>query len=339
MQLVTSLTIDASLLRKLLRLWDEAGDPRNPFAKVLVTPLFASPSTLRFIREELKEKRGSLVYFDSGGYYVQQGKLSFSDLYCRLRDYYHDPNNQWADWYVLPDHVPTSVDSSEVVERKVNDTVTAAKMFFAEMPTAIQERSISVVQGHTFDQVNLCIEAYRSLGQKYLGFGSFGTSGSNNSINIADSRAASNVSYLVRELKSDDVRLHTFGISTPPVIYAFQRLGIFSFDSMAWLRSAGYGKAFLPFVRAYNISHRSTRNSALSEIEFEQIKQQTGHQCPFCRDFGRLSKSRLLRALHNLLAVIDTVNPRTRLSDQQISDLIAWKSSRYHRMFSEVYLD
>ena len=338
MQLVTSLTIDASLLRKLLHLWDKGGDPRNPFAAVLVTPLFASPSTLRLIREELKKKRGSVIYFDSGGYYAQQGKISFDDLYCRLRDYYRDPENQWADWYVLPDHVPTSADSPTIVEQKVNDTITATKMFFAEMPPHIQERSLPVIQGHTFEQVNRCIDAYRAMGLQYLGFGSFGTSGSNNSINITDARAAENVSYITRELQADSIRLHTFGVSTPPVVYAFERLGIFSFDSMAWLRSAGYGKAFMPFVRAYNVSHRSTRNSALSQVEFDQIKMRTGHHCPFCDDFDQLSKSRIFRALHNLVAVMDTIAPAPRLSSQEIAALISWKSTRYHQMFKEIYL-
>lgn len=339
MRLVTSLTIDASLLRKLLRLWDEGGDPRNPFAAVLVTPLFASPSTLWLIREELKEKRGSIVYFDSGGYYAQQGKISFDVLYCRLRDYYRDPDNQWADWYVLPDHVPTSADSPAIVDQKVNETITAAKMFFAEMPSNIQERSIPVIQGHTFEQVNRCIDAYRAMGQRYLGFGSFGTGGSNNSINITDSRAAENVSYITRELEADNVQLHTFGVSTPPVIYAFQRLGIFSFDSMAWLRSGSYGKAFMPFMRAYNVSHRSTRNSALSQSEFEQIKVRTGHHCPFCDDFGQLRESRLFRALHNLVALMDTIDPDCQLNCQEIAALISWKSNRYYQMFEDIYLD
>lgn len=339
MRLVTSLTVDASLLRKLLRLWDEGGDPRNPFTAVLVTPLFASPSTLQLIRDELKERRGSTIYFDSGGYYAQQGKISFDDLYRRLRDYYNDPENQWADWYVLPDHVPTSDDSQDIVDQKVDETITAAKMFFAEMPHSIRERSISVIQGHTFDQVNRCIDAYRSMGQRYLGFGSFGTGGANNSINITDKRSAKNISHIARELESDGIRLHTFGVSTPPVIYAFQRLGIFSFDSMAWLRSAGYGKVFLPFVRAYNVSYRSTRNTALSQGEFEQIRIKTGHHCPFCESFNQLSNNRLFRALHNLVAVMDTADSGHNLTNQEIAALISWKSSSYHRMFKEIYLD
>jgi hypothetical protein len=338
LKLVTSLTMDASLLRKLLRLWDEGGDPRNPFAAVLVTPLFAESATLRLIRGELKQKLGSTVYFDSGGYYAQQGKIGLEELYCALRDYYRDPDNQWADWYVLPDHVPTSADPSVEVERKVNDTITAARMFFAEMPASIQCRSLPVIQGHSFDQVNRCIDAYQTLGCTYIGFGSFGTSGGDTSINITDDRSAQAVMHIARRLAEDGVKLHMFGVSTPPVVYAFQRLGIHSFDSLAWVRSAAYGKVFLPFVRAYNVSHRSTRNSALSRVEYELIKKRSGHQCPFCEDFGLLSESRLHRILHNLVAVMETAESDAHRDTQAIASLIAWKSPRYYKMFKGVYL-
>jgi hypothetical protein len=339
LRLVTSLTVDASLLRKLLRLWDEGGDCRNPFAAVLVTPLFAAPSTLKLIREELKERRGATVYFDSGGYYVQQGKTAFDELYCALRDYYRNPDNQWADWYVLPDHVPTSTDSPVVVEEKVNDTITAARMFYAEMPSSVQHRSMPVIQGHTFEQLNRCIEAYRELGLEYIGFGSFGTSGANDNINVADSRSATTVTHISRELGNDGVRLHTFGVSTPPVIYAFRRLGIYSFDSLAWQRSAGYGKVYMPFTRAYNVSHRSTRNTALSQVEFELIKGRTGHYCPFCENFRDLSESRLHRSLHNLVAVMETADMNRQQDAQAIASLISWTSQRYYKLFEEIYLD
>lgn len=338
MQLVTSLTVDASLLRKLLALWDAGGDSRNPFEAVLVTPLFSSPSTLRLIREELKEKRGATVYFDSGGYYAQQGKIAFDQLYCELRDYYLNPDNQWADWYVLPDHVPVSTDTPEVVDEKVNDTVTAARMFFAEMPTRVQESSIAVIQGHTMDQLNRCMEVFRKLALGYVGFGSFGTSGSNDSINKVDARSVAGLQHIVRELAGQGIKLHTFGVSTPPLIYALQRLGIYSFDSLAWQRSAGYGKVYMPFMRAYNVSHRSTRNGALTKEEFELIRQRTGHRCPFCDDFHQLSENRLYRSLHNLVAVMETVSPSDKLSVQATAGLIAWKSQRYYKLFEEIYL-
>jgi len=337
MRLVTSLTISASLLRKLLRLWDTSGEKRNPFASVLITPLFTGSSTLKLVHEELKEKRGSTIYFDSGGYYAQQGKISFDDLYCELRDYYLDPTNQWADWYVLPDNVPTSQDCVEDVERKVLDTITATRLFYAEMPSAIQEMVMPVIQGHTFAQINLCLETYRDMGTTYIGFGSFGTSGATNSINVADRRSAETLSHIVMRLRSENVRLHTFGISTPPAIYAFDRLGIYSFDSMAWLRSAGYGKVFLPFTRAYNVSHRSTRNTALTKEEFEKLRVQTGHWCPFCESFDNLRDNRLYRSLHNLVVVMETAEGNSRMNSAQIAKLIADKSKRYYKMFEDLY--
>jgi hypothetical protein len=337
--LVTSLTVDASLLCKLIRLWDEGGDPRNPFARVLVTPLFASPSTLRLIREELKEKRGAEVTFDSGGYYVQQGKIAFEQLYRDLRDFYRQPANQWADWYVLPDHVPTSLDPADVVEAKVNDTITAARVFLAEMPAAMGERTIPVIQGHTFDQVNRCLEAFLDLGASYMGFGSFGTNGAGSNINVANRQSAGNAAHLAGELGRRGLRLHAFGVSTPPLIFALKKMGFHSFDSLAWQRSAAYGKAYLPFTRAYNVSHRSTRNGVLTQAEFEAIKEQTGHRCPFCDDFRALSSERLYRSLHNLAAVMDTVGPEGGLSNEAISGLIAERSARYYDLFEELILD
>jgi hypothetical protein len=109
--------------------------------------------------------------------------------------------------------VPTSSDPPAIVNDKVNDTVTAVRMFYAEMPSTVQQRSIPVIQGHTFGQVNRCIEAYRELGSTYVGFGSFGTGGSNHSINLTDDRSARAVAHIARELSDEGVRLHTFDAS------------------------------------------------------------------------------------------------------------------------------
>jgi len=341
MRFVASLTMDAALLRNLLNLWDASGDPRNPFENVLVTPLFAAPSTLKMIREELKDRRGSRVYFDSGGYYVQQNKISFEELYQNLRNWYSVPNNQWADWYVLPDHVPTSRDAAEVVEQKVSETIAAAKMFFAEAPSVVQERFMVVVQGHNVDQVNRCIKSYLNLGANYIGFGSFGTGSGDVSINQLDAQSAELVGHLAKNLASQKIRLHTFGISTPPAVYAFRRLGFFSFDSLGWQRSAGYGKVYLPFTRAYNVSHRSIHNSALTRQEFENLKTQTGHRCPFCENFQKLSDDRLYRSLHNLVVLMETGNgtPKPSLDSEGIAGLIKIWSPRYYKIFGQVYHD
>ena len=141
--------------------------------------------------------------------------------------------------------MPTSSDSSTVVAEKVNDTITATRMFYAEMPEGLRQRAMPVIQGHTFEQINNCIDAFLELKVSYIGFGSFGTNGSNSSINVADARSTANLAHIARELQEEGIYLHTFGMSTPPVIYAFSKLGIYSFDSLAWQRSAGYERWLL----------------------------------------------------------------------------------------------
>ena len=105
MKFVLSATDNVGTLRKVMQLWDELGDPRNPFAQVLISPLFTASGTFKLVRDELKSRRGSIIFFDSGGYYVQQGRIDYEFLYARLRKFYQE--HTWADWYVLPDHVPS----------------------------------------------------------------------------------------------------------------------------------------------------------------------------------------------------------------------------------------
>jgi hypothetical protein len=183
MHFVMSLTWSASEIRKAAQLWEEKGDDRNPFAHILVSPLFAGPSIIKEIRE-LKERWNSQIYFDSGGYYVQQGRISYPALRERLYEYYMKPENQWADYYVLPDHVPTSTDSEQEVQSKVYETCTVATQFFHQLPSALQERALPVIQGHTAQQIYTCVETYARLSTPQVGFGSFGTSGATNSINM-----------------------------------------------------------------------------------------------------------------------------------------------------------
>lgn len=329
MQLVTSLTLDTSLLRKLLRLWDEGGDPRNPFAAVLVTPLFASPATLKLIREELKEKRGTRVYFDSGGYYAQQGKIGFHALYCNLRDFYSNFDNHWADWYVLPDHVPTSKDTPEIVEEKIYDTVSASKNLFHELPTYVRDRSIPVIQGHTDQQLRYCVENYLSLGMRYLGFGSFDTCGPNQSINRITLHSVDLLKMVNELANSHDFGLHLFGIGSPPAHYLFKQMQVRSFDSLTWLKAAGYGHVFLPFVRGYRITHQSIKRTYWEKSDFVLWKELTEHNCPFCESFSELAENRLFRILHNVTTFMETVERLGEWNKERIHNIIESTSPTY----------
>ena len=84
--------------------------------------------------------------------------------------------------------------------------------------------------------------------------------------------------------------------------------------------------------------YRSTRNAALSQTEFELIKERTGHHCPFCEDFHKLSENRLYRSLHNLVAVMETIETEQKKDSESIASLIEWKSNRYYGLFRRYIL-
>lgn len=333
---VASLTMSASDLRQVIRLWDASGDPRNPLAHLLISPLFASPSTLRLVREELKEKRGSEIYFDSGGYYVQQGQLAYEELYGRLMEYYRQ--NRWADWYVLPDWVPTSQDDPMTVEHKVRATATVGRLFYNEMPDDLKSRILPVVQAHTKHQVMLCMETYKDFAVGPIGFGSFGTSGSTNGVNTVTGQSVEVLRSLVGLTKTYGFDIHLFGVSTPPILYLFHKLGIASFDSMAWMKAAGYGNVFLPFVRGYLVTYRVVDRTHTFKDHFEYLKAITGHLCPFCSDFSLLTSNRMYRILHNLASVLDTLAllDSGHLSDEQILHIISLGSPQYLRYYNDM---
>lgn len=345
MKFVLSATDNVGTIRKVIRLWDESGDPRDPFAHVLISPLFTTPGTFKLVRDELKYRRGSIVYFDSGGYYVQQGRVDYESLYDRLRKCYKE--HSWADWYVLPDHVPTSVDTPEIVTSKVNDTITAARMFAGEMPSDIQNKILPVVQGHTEQQIFECVDTYTQLGASYIGFGSFGTSGASNQMNMVTDQSLRMLKLLSTLGKDKGFNLHLFGVSTPPILYVFDRLGIYSFDSMAWIKAAGYGNVFLPLVRGYMVTYRVYRRTHTYQDHFEYLKELTGHTCPFCEDFTQLTVSKIHRVMHNLVCVMDTLdilstgqhskgNTVHNFSQKEIIRIVKEGSPTYLRYYDEV---
>lgn len=336
MRFVVSVTMSASSLQKIIDLWEKYYSEVNLFKAVLVTPLFASEKVLDIIKY-LKENYDSVVYFDSGGYYAQQGKINFKELYRRLLKYYLDPKNQWADYYVLPDYPPTSDDSIKVAELKVKETITASCLTFYEIPEHMRENAIGVIHGKSLDQILFSLDSYRELGITYFGFGSFSTNGKNNSINVLDENSVAFLDYISRYLglwqKKNSPRLHVFGVSTPPAVYIFNKLGIYSFDSSAWSKSGGYGKIFMPFTRAYNITYQTTRNSSLSLSEFLELKELTGHNCPFCIDIQALSKNRWFRILHNLIVLHETVQMVEKtLDEKEVLEILKFKSPRYYNL-------
>lgn len=329
------MTHRADELREIMRLWREHPDGRQPFCRTIYTPVFARPDVLQFMLEHFRSAEG--VIFDSGGYFVQQGAITYEALYQRLLNFYRD--NFWGEWYVLPDYVPVSGLSELEVETRVQATVTVAKLFFSDMPEGLRERALPVVQGYTRQQVKYCIDRYAELGVHYVGFGSFDTSGNNNSINTISTRALEMVDFLKEQVHKYGMKLHLFGVGTPEVLYRFAELEVDSFDSSCWSRTAGYGNVYLPFIGRKNISAKMIRDIggvAYRPERFVELRDATGHSCPFCEDVEQLKRSRIGQMMHNLYVLVDTVDALNR-GETVIPESIGIQPSRYENMRVEKF--
>lgn len=336
MKFVASATLKRYDLRGLLERWERRGTGQDPFRDVILTPLpgLSEPTTVNYVREHFVGR--SLIWFDSGGYFVQQGEIAYEDLYQRLLSCYDE--NRWADVYVLPDYVPSSDLTEAQVEERVYATIAVARLFSAELPSEIRQKAMPVIQGHTREQIRACVEAYLDLGYRKLGFGSFDTSGSGKDINLLTRRALANLEFVQDLGAALGFQTHAFGIGTPALIPTLYELGITSFDSSCWIRTAGFGNVLLPFLGRRNVSHgmlREIGGAAYGAASFAELKAVTGHTCPFCESFERLQVDRLDQALHNLIVIQDTVAALERGLDAlapAVQSII--RESRYTRLRS-----
>lgn len=309
MRFVRSLTVARSEILEFLRLWEISGDPRIPFEHIILTPLPGLTDQSRVATVKQCFAGRSHIIFDSGGYAVQQGVISYENLYQRLLKYYRE--NDWADAYILPDYVPTTGLSVQEVENRVQATITVARLFHAEMPNQLRERALPVVQGHTRKQIQKCVETYMELGVTLVGFGSFGTTGASSDINIVTSQSVELLAFLLDLGAKWDFRVHALGVGSPTLLHMLHQMGVYSFDSSCWLRTAGFGNVLMPFVKRRNITGGRLRERAghrpLTLSDFQEMQQETGHTCFFCSSFEELKQKRFYQILHNLTVVMDTV--------------------------------
>jgi queuine/archaeosine tRNA-ribosyltransferase len=332
----TSLTLTPSDIRKITTHLTDAGYALSDYLdNILVTPLFVAEDSLQRV-QMLKLKHDAKVMFDSGGYYIQTGKLAYEELYYPLMKFYL--NNQWADVYTLPDHVPTSQDTQSDVWKKVDNTVRYSKLFFDELPPQLQQRAMPVVQGHTFEQIDHCLKFYINMGVKFIGFGSFGTYGQNGEANIATNDSVALARYVVEVAERYGIKAHFFGLGAPALVAMIYGCGAYTFDSSSWIKAAGFGQVFLPFMRAYNISHRnggSELQKGITVQHFQQLRELTRHQCPFCEDIDGLQQRKMYRTVHNLIVIKETVNIINSGDFDNVRNIYEHGSLRYQKEYEK----
>lgn len=337
----TSMTVCMSDIRRISGLLREAGQLPHALSHILTTPLYMNATALtmlRDLRDEIRttDERAS-VCFDSAGYYVQVGRISYDELYYKLLTCYRA--NRWADRYVLPDNVPCSQDAPHVVWQKVRQTVEMSIIFYQEMPAELRAKCVPVVHGHTPEQIEYCLERYLEMGEiAALGFGSFSTNGKDNGSNSTSNQSIANVQRIVAAATPRGLGVHLFGLGVPALVALIHAVGAASFDSASWLKSAGFGQVFLPFTRSYNVSHRTTRKNfhrAVTWDDFVAMRKMTNHDCYFCTDRDQLSEKKMYRAMHNLLVVYESVLAANNGEHERIANIYEGSSSTYRREYQK----
>jgi hypothetical protein len=283
----------------------------NPFENMIVAPLFYYRPVLEFYRcwrlgEIGLPLRLSSVIMDSGGYQVQTGKIIFGAWQVRLRRIWSE--NDWADFYVLPDHVPKTSDLDFEVERKVKDTLEVGERFLKFLPKG--KVAIGVVHGRNLLQVLGCVRRWQRLGVRYVAFGSFGTSGPYGGANVISQRSLKLLKAVHDEARSFGMDLHVFGISYPSYVRLMVENGIYptSVDSVGWWKAAQYRQIFFDGAPQRCIfTAKTDRKQILSIDDIEAEKARAGHSCPFCARAEMLADKFNL-ALHNLIVTVDTIS-------------------------------
>lgn len=332
LRFVASMTVCPSDIRKIRQHVELAQPSIDPLRNILITPLFVERGSVELARQMAEE--GRHVMFDSGGYYVQLGRLKYEELYMPLLKAYRE--NRWASVYTLPDHVPTSQDAPEIVDLKVKNTIRFSTLFFEEMPDELKPRAMPVVQGHTYKQVEACLRAYLDLGVRQIGFGSFGTQGKKNQVNIVTQRSLDLAEHVINIAHTNGVKVHLFGLGAPPYVAMLKGIQADSFDSGSWQVAAGHGMVALPFMRFYNISYRNEMSEFQRGIlpdEFENLKTLTGHRCALCDDLRSLQQKKMYRAVHNLIVMTETVELANRGEFDRIETIYAHGSVKYRSEF------
>jgi len=328
LRFVASMTACTSDIRKIKAHLQLANPSVDPLQHILVTPRFMNQESMCLIRRLSEE--GRTVTFDSGGYYVQTGRLSYEDLFYPLLETYH--NHRWAETYVLPDHVPTSQDDKDTVQFKVETTARTSALFYDCLADELKPRAMPVVHGQTIRQIDLCLETYIGMGAKKIGFGSFGTMGAKKEVNVATQNAVELARYVIHVAHQHSIKVHIFGLGVPAIVAMLKGIGADSFDSSSWLKSAGFGQVFMPFMRSHNITYKSVTSElqlGITERDFEQLKITTNHHCAMCDDLEKLRNHKMYRAIHNLITIAESVERVNRGDFDTIHAIYSNGSKKY----------
>ena len=286
--------------------YDWQGPVANPYRNVLITPI-ALPSNRSFLKvlKEAKEK-GDIerVMFDSGGFQVMTGSLknvnSLEDLLERDTEIYTEED--WADIYILPDHPPVGEDNFSDVEQKIISTVESSLKFVEGLPDKIKYKSAPVFHAKYLEHINYFFEGYKDIIElsKFATYSAAGKTFKDKPRQL-DVETMRILQSLVNKLEDIEASVHCLGVASPPAVFCLGQLGVRTFDSSTAVRVAATGKVLFPYTTAKDCSDR--RETSINADELAELREVTGHRCPFCEDIDELKEDNSARKLHNLIVL------------------------------------
>ena len=268
------------------------GQEPELFRYALVTPL-SYPEFMEDIvgEQQVRRKRGEMDFlmFDSGGFQTLRDPSFTMDRLIQ-KDYELYTQYEIADAYVLPDKPTRPQESLEVMEGNVMVSVTAAHKLYDKLPDTIQMKSVPVYHARKKEHIDLQFEHYKDITSKSKML-CYSIAGLNKKFNAKHME-------IVLYLKSlqPDCSVHLLGIGAPPALFCMEKVGVNTFDTLTPHRIATLGR----IATFYGSMIYSIRlDESVEDFAVEEMKEQTGHRCPFCDDLKRLKRETNYRSLHN----------------------------------------
>jgi hypothetical protein len=145
------------------------------------------------------------------------------------------------------------------------------------------------------------------MGITRIGFGSWGTSGPNGSVNMISESSLALFKIVCSIASEKNMKVHCFGIGGPNSFYRLRNNSLVphSLDSSTWSKAGAFGSIFFPGTSQIQITVR--RSFKTTKTGLEALKESTQHSCYFCQNIDKLRTSREYRIMHNLTAWLDTL--------------------------------
>lgn len=251
-----------------------------------------------------------VLMYDSGGYEVEIGKLSFSQLLLKLQRAWETcplPNHM-----VLPDNPLTSADSEDEIKRKVDETIEGS-LFFIRRYRDLVDRMVAPIHGVTLDTVLECAKVFYDEGVRFFAFGSLEAIVGSKSVTNLTPQAIEVLEGLSRFCRERKVKLHIFGVGSIDSIVSIRQAGIWfsSVDSSSLVRQTAACKVLFPEAKLHLQALHYIR---LRDI-YETVRETTRHRCPFCESYEKLVKSFDARYAHNLIVLFEVLSEIIKETD------------------------